>query len=122
MCEAEQRGLENEGLNQREGGVKETMGMKNEWARRTGGVEGRNGGYPTKKDRRERSESSGERCEGMFSQLPTLLWILRFKGLFFFFTLGEKGEESEGQGTWGGLLARCSPGSDVHPARRCTAP
>lgn len=68
----------------------------------TGGVEGRNGGYPTKKDRRERSESSGERCEGMFSQLPTLLWILRFKGLFFFFTLGEKGEESEGQGTGGG--------------------
>lgn len=83
----------------------------------TGGVEGRKGGYPTKKDRRERSESSGERCEGMFSQLPTLLWILRFKGLFFFFTLGEKGEEGEGQGTWGGLLARCSPGSEAlhHP-------
>lgn len=41
VCEAEHRGLENEGLNQREGGVKETMGMKNEWARRMGGVEGR---------------------------------------------------------------------------------
>lgn len=40
----------------------------------TGGVEGRKGPCPTKKERRERSDRSGERCcEGMFSQLPTLL-------------------------------------------------
>lgn len=56
----------------------------------TGGVEGRKGGYPTKKERSERSESRGERWAGMFSQLPTLLWILRFRGLFFFLTLGGK--------------------------------
>lgn len=29
--EAEQRSIENEGLNQREGGVMETVGGKNEW-------------------------------------------------------------------------------------------
>lgn len=61
----------------------------------TGGVEGRKGGYPTKKERRERSERSGERCAGMFSQLPTLLWILRFKGLFFFLTLEGKGRRKK---------------------------
>lgn len=32
--EAEQRGIENEGLNQREGGVMETVGGKNEWEER----------------------------------------------------------------------------------------
>lgn len=31
MREAEQRSIENEGLNQREGGVMETVGGKNEW-------------------------------------------------------------------------------------------
>lgn len=55
----------------------------------TGGVEGRKGPWPTKKDRKERSDRSGERCwAGMFSQLPTPLWILRFKGLLFFLALG----------------------------------
>lgn len=38
MCEAEYRGIENEGLNQREGGEKKTMGVKNKWPRKTGGV------------------------------------------------------------------------------------
>lgn len=37
-----------------------------------------------KKDRSDRSVWRGERCVGRFSQLPTLLWILRFKGLVFF--------------------------------------
>lgn len=57
----------------------------------TGGVEGRKGAWPTKKDRRERSDRSGDRCwAGMFSQLPTPLWILRFSGLLFFLALKEK--------------------------------
>ena len=51
----------------------------------TGGVEGMKEGK--KKDLRERSVWSGERCVGRFSQLPTLLWILRFKGLVFFLAL-----------------------------------
>lgn len=38
-----------------------------------------------KKERSERSVWSGERCVGRFSQLPTLLWIFRFKGFVFFF-------------------------------------
>lgn len=63
----------------------------------TGGVEGRKGACPTKKERRERSDSSGERCwEGMFSQLPTLLWILRFKGLLFFLALKRRQKEKRG--------------------------
>lgn len=48
----------------------------------TGGVEGMKDGK--KKDRSDRSVWRGERCVGRFSQLPTLLWILRFKGLVFF--------------------------------------
>lgn len=65
--------------------------LTSEW---TGGVEGRKGACPTKKERRERSDSSGERCwEGMFSQLPTLLWILRFKGLLFFLALKRRQKE-----------------------------
>lgn len=44
-----------------------------------------------KKDRRDRSVWRGERCVGRFSQLPTLLWILRFKGLVFFLALRETG-------------------------------
>lgn len=60
----------------------------------TGGVEGRKGPWPTKKDLRERSDRSGERCcAGMFSQLPTPLWILRFKGLLFFLALQRKQNE-----------------------------
>ena len=60
----------------------------------TGGVEGRKGPWPTKKDRKERSDRSGERCwAGMFSQLPTPLWILRFKGLLFFLALQRKQNE-----------------------------
>lgn len=51
----------------------------------TGGVEGIKDGK--KKDRRDRSVWRGERCVGRFSQLPTLLWILRFKGLVFFLAL-----------------------------------
>lgn len=51
----------------------------------TGGVEGINEGK--KKERRDRSVWRGERCVGRFSQLPTLLWILRFKGLVFFLAL-----------------------------------
>lgn len=69
--------------------------LASEW---TGGVEGRKGACPTKKERSERSDSSGERCwEGMFSQLPTLLWILRFNGLLFFLALKgrQKKEERE---------------------------
>lgn len=53
-----------------------------EW---TGGVEGTKDGK--KKERSERSVWSGERWVGRFSQLPTLLWIFRFSGLFFFFAL-----------------------------------
>ena len=34
MLEAQQRGAENEGLNQREGGVMETVGGRNEWEER----------------------------------------------------------------------------------------
>ena len=68
--------------------------LASEW---TGGVEGRKGACPTKKERRERSDSSGERCwEGMFSQLPTLLWILRFKGLLFFLALKRRQKEKRG--------------------------
>lgn len=48
-----------------------------------------------KKDRRDRSEWRGERCVGRFSQLPTLLWILRFKGLVFFLALRETREEKK---------------------------
>lgn len=69
--------------------------LASEW---TGGVEGRKGACPTKKERSERSDSRGERCwEGMFSQLPTLLWILRFNGLLFFLALKgrQKKEERE---------------------------
>lgn len=69
--------------------------LASEW---TGGVEGRKGACPTKKERSERSDSSGERCwEGIFSQLPTLLWILRFNGLLFFLALKgrQKKEERE---------------------------
>lgn len=43
-----------------------------------------------KKDRRDLSVWRGERCVGRFSQLPTLLWILRFKGLVFFLALVDK--------------------------------
>lgn len=52
----------------------------------TGGVEGMKEGK--KKDRRDLSVWRGERCVGRFSQLPTLLWILRFKGLVFFLAFG----------------------------------
>lgn len=34
VCEAERRNIENEGLNQREGGVMETVGGKNKWQER----------------------------------------------------------------------------------------
>lgn len=55
------------------------------------------GPCPTKKERRERSDSSGERCwDGMFSQLPTPLWILRFKGLLFFLALEGRQREERG--------------------------
>ena len=57
----------------------------------TGGVEGMNEGK--KKDLRDRSVWRGERCVGRFSQLPTLLWILRFKGLVFFLALKGKHEK-----------------------------
>lgn len=64
----------------------------------TGGVEGRKGACPTKKERRERSDSRGERCwEGMFSQLPTLLCILRFKGLLFFLALKGRHRKRRGK-------------------------
>lgn len=46
-----------------------------------------------KKDRRDRSVWRGERCVGRFSQLPTLLWILRFKGLVFFLALVDNRQE-----------------------------
>lgn len=69
--------------------------LASEW---TGGVEGRKGACPTKKERRERSERSGERCcAGMFSQLPTLLWILRFKGLLFFLALKWRQKKRRGK-------------------------
>lgn len=64
----------------------------------TGGVEGRKGAWPTKKDLRERSDRSGERCwAGMFSQLPTPLWILRFRGLLFFLALKGKQNTETGR-------------------------
>lgn len=64
----------------------------------TGGVDGRKGPCPTKKERRERSHRSGERCcEGMFSQLPTLLRILRFRGLLFFLALKGRRKKRRGK-------------------------
>lgn len=65
----------------------------------TGGVEGTKEGK--KKDLRERSvQCRGERWPGRkvgkFSQLPTLLWILRFKGLLFFLALREKHRKDVG--------------------------
>lgn len=48
-----------------------------------------------KKDRSDRSVWRGERCVGRFSQLPTLLWILRFKGLVFFLALRDTRQERQ---------------------------
>lgn len=47
-----------------------------------------------KKERSERSVWSGERCVGRFSQLPTLLWIFRFKGFVFFFRALRKHDDN----------------------------
>lgn len=60
----------------------------------TGGVEGMKDGK--KKDRSDRSVWRGERCVGRFSQLPTLLWILRFKGFVFFLRALRTGGKAEG--------------------------
>lgn len=49
-----------------------------------------------KKDRSDRSLWRGERCVGRFSQLPTLLWILRFKGFVFFLRALRTGGKAEG--------------------------
>ena len=44
-----------------------------------------------------RSVRTGERWVGRFSQLPTLLGIFRFRGLFFFFDLQNGTEENRRQ-------------------------
>lgn len=94
-CSPRQNNTEKRGAGQRRLRALLAEKLASVW---TGGVDGRKGAWPAKKERRERSHRSGERCcAGMFSQLPTLLWIFRFKGLLFFLALQGRQSEEEGQ-------------------------
>lgn len=69
VCEAEHRGIETEGLNQREGGAKKTMGMKNKWPRKTGGVERRRERIQTAEEWELANGRSYEWCESSYADL-----------------------------------------------------